>query len=71
MNGTTKRQKKDKLEDGADMFINFDRYIWQNSTKLKVVMAKYLGKNSPTLCAGQYDDITGLVETNLFKFTKF
>ena len=34
-------------------------------------MAKYLGKNSPTLCAGQYDDITGLVETNLFKFTKF
>ena len=54
----------------ADM-LNFDRYIWQNSTKLKVVMAKYLGKNSPTLCAGQYDDITGLVETNLFKFTKF
>ena len=28
-------------------------------------MAKYLGRNSPTLCAGQYDDITGLVETNL------
>ena len=34
-------------------------------------MAKYLGKNSPTLYAGQYDDITGLVETNLFTFTKF
>ena len=34
-------------------------------------MAKYLGKNSPTLCAGQYDDITGLGETNLIKFTKF
>ena len=34
-------------------------------------MAKYLGKNSPTLCAGQYDDIAGLGETNLLKFTKF
>ena len=52
------------MEDGAD-FLNFDHFIWQNSTKLKVVMAKYLGKNSPTLCAEQYDDITGLDQNNL------
>ena len=66
----TKRQNNDKLEDGAVM-LNFDHYIWQNSTELKVVMAKYLGKNSPTLCAVQYDDITGLVENNIPIFTKF